>query len=373
MPPPTLGWWTSPIAWPRVRQPDPRGKGGSRRRCRILVLQPDGGTHGRQASARRRTRRPRPARRGVRQRRRRLEGCRDHRRGGGDDRGAGVDGTGLDARLDPGRVDLPGQPTGDGPQRIVSLSSTATEMLFAIGAGSQVVAVDDQSNYPAEAAAVKTDLSGLPTERRGHRRLRPGPRRDLRHRRPQDAAGRARAQGLGRPGGVHVRRHLRPDRTARRGHRSRRRSRPAGRRDAARPRQAGGRRTGIAAAAEGLPRARRHRLHGGVQHVHRSGVRHVRPQQHRRRRRRSVRLPAAERRDDHPGRPGTDLPRRHQVLRAEPRDAQGPTRLGRHQRRSRTATCSRWTTTSPRARGPRVVEYAQQVHDALQQVAVPTG
>src|SRR2546425_8975179 len=34
------------------------------------------------------------------------------------------------------------------PQRIVSLSATATESLFAIGAGRQVVAVDDQSDYP---------------------------------------------------------------------------------------------------------------------------------------------------------------------------------------------------------------------------------
>ena len=44
------------------------------------------------------------------------------------------------------------------PTRIVSLSPTATEMLFAIGAGDQVVAVDDQSNYPADAPT--TDLSG---------------------------------------------------------------------------------------------------------------------------------------------------------------------------------------------------------------------
>ena len=44
------------------------------------------------------------------------------------------------------------------PTRIVSLSPTATEDLFAIGAGSQVVAVDDQSNYPA--SAPKTTLSG---------------------------------------------------------------------------------------------------------------------------------------------------------------------------------------------------------------------
>ena len=44
------------------------------------------------------------------------------------------------------------------PERIVSLSPTATEMLFAIGAGEQVVAVDDQSDYPPEVPT--TDLSG---------------------------------------------------------------------------------------------------------------------------------------------------------------------------------------------------------------------
>jgi iron complex transport system substrate-binding protein len=45
------------------------------------------------------------------------------------------------------------------PRRIVSLSPTATEMLFAIGAGKQVVAVDDQSTYPS--AAPVTKLSGF--------------------------------------------------------------------------------------------------------------------------------------------------------------------------------------------------------------------
>jgi len=45
------------------------------------------------------------------------------------------------------------------PEAIVSLSATATESLFAIGAGEQVLAVDDQSNYPAEAPV--TDLSGF--------------------------------------------------------------------------------------------------------------------------------------------------------------------------------------------------------------------
>lgn len=43
------------------------------------------------------------------------------------------------------------------PERIVSLSPTSTEILFAIGAGEQVVAVDDQSDYPPEAPT--TDLS----------------------------------------------------------------------------------------------------------------------------------------------------------------------------------------------------------------------
>lgn len=45
------------------------------------------------------------------------------------------------------------------PERIVSLSPTVTEMLFAIGAGDQVVAVDEFSNYPPEAPT--TELSGF--------------------------------------------------------------------------------------------------------------------------------------------------------------------------------------------------------------------
>lgn len=45
------------------------------------------------------------------------------------------------------------------PESIVSLSATATEMLFAIGAGDQVIAVDDQSDFPPEAPM--TDLSGF--------------------------------------------------------------------------------------------------------------------------------------------------------------------------------------------------------------------
>lgn len=46
----------------------------------------------------------------------------------------------------------------DVPQRIVSLSPSGTEILYAVGAGDQVVAVDEQSDYPDDAPT--TDLSG---------------------------------------------------------------------------------------------------------------------------------------------------------------------------------------------------------------------
>ena len=52
----------------------------------------------------------------------------------------------------------PAAPAATVPHRIVSLSPTATETLFAIGAGAQVVAVDDQSDYPKQAP--HTSLSG---------------------------------------------------------------------------------------------------------------------------------------------------------------------------------------------------------------------
>ena len=47
----------------------------------------------------------------------------------------------------------------EAPQKIISLSATHTEILFAVGAGEQVVAVDSMSNYPAESAGVLTDLA----------------------------------------------------------------------------------------------------------------------------------------------------------------------------------------------------------------------
>ena len=45
------------------------------------------------------------------------------------------------------------------PEAVISISPTATEMLFAVGAGEQVIAVDDQSDFPTDAPV--TDLSGF--------------------------------------------------------------------------------------------------------------------------------------------------------------------------------------------------------------------
>lgn len=49
--------------------------------------------------------------------------------------------------------------SGDAPQRIVSLSPSGTEILFAVGAGEQVIAVDSFSYFPPEAPV--TELSGF--------------------------------------------------------------------------------------------------------------------------------------------------------------------------------------------------------------------
>lgn len=57
------------------------------------------------------------------------------------------------------------------PTRIVSLSPTATEDLFAINAGKQVIAVDDQSTFPK--AAPRTKLSGFKPNVEAIARYRP--------------------------------------------------------------------------------------------------------------------------------------------------------------------------------------------------------
>ena len=47
------------------------------------------------------------------------------------------------------------------PQRIVALSPGHVEILFAIGAGDQIVAVDLNANYPPEALEIATQISGF--------------------------------------------------------------------------------------------------------------------------------------------------------------------------------------------------------------------
>jgi iron complex transport system substrate-binding protein len=58
----------------------------------------------------------------------------------------------------PAEAQDPATDAGEAPERIVSITPTGTEILFAIGAGEQVVAVDDQSDFPA--GVPTTDLSG---------------------------------------------------------------------------------------------------------------------------------------------------------------------------------------------------------------------
>lgn len=63
-----------------------------------------------------------------------------------------VDGFPVTIEADNGPVTI-----DERPERIVSFSPTSTEILFAIGAGAQVVAADDQSNYPHDVPT--TELS----------------------------------------------------------------------------------------------------------------------------------------------------------------------------------------------------------------------
>ena len=54
-----------------------------------------------------------------------------------------------------------GAPTDGVDQRVVSLSPTHTEIMFAIGAGDLLVAVDEFSDFPAEAQTLPNDLSAF--------------------------------------------------------------------------------------------------------------------------------------------------------------------------------------------------------------------
>ncbi len=52
-------------------------------------------------------------------------------------------------------INTDAQATSTNPNRIVSLSPSATEILYGIGAGSQVIAVDDNSDFPTNAPFTK--------------------------------------------------------------------------------------------------------------------------------------------------------------------------------------------------------------------------
>jgi iron complex transport system substrate-binding protein len=87
-----------------------------------------------------------------------LTGCASHP----DTPAPGTSSTGASAPAFPVQLAVPGGASltlNAQPQKIVSLAPTSTETLFAIGAGKQVTAVDDQSSYPADAP--RTTLSGL--------------------------------------------------------------------------------------------------------------------------------------------------------------------------------------------------------------------
>ena len=128
---------------------------------------------------------------------------------------------------------------GDAPERIVSLSPSATEILFAVGAGDQVVAVDDQSDFPEDVPT--TDLSGY--EPNVEAIIEYEPDLVVADFLAEDIVAGLEAAGaevLAAGRRRHPRGHLRPGRRAGDRHRPRGRGCRAGRRDAGRHRRAGG-------------------------------------------------------------------------------------------------------------------------------------
>ena len=214
-------------------------------------------------------------------------------------------------------------PWRSSPTRSSRCRPTATESLFAIGAGDQVIAVDDQSNYPAEAPV--TDLSGFQPNVEAIAGYEPdlviaaydpgglvegletldipvllqdaAPNLDAAYEQIEtlgEATGQRR--GRGNSGRVDADRDRGDGRL-----RARRRGR------------------------DRLPRARPRLLHGHLGHVHRQRLRALRAREHRRRcrGRRRRRLPAARGGVHRLGEPRRHRPRRHDVLRADGRDRRG--------------------------------------------------
>ena len=237
------------------------------------------------------------------------------------------------------------------PSRIVSLSPTATEDLFAVGAGKQVVAVDNQSDYPKNAPITK--LSGFTPNAEAIAGYNPDlvvVSYDADH--IVEALGKLKIPVLVEPTASTLAQAYAQIGAARR------QDRPCG--------QGGGARRLAEAADRGdrrlgpapppgdhrLPRARARSLLGDLEDVHRPHLHPARAEGHRRRGRQGrLGLPAALGGVHRRRRSAPDRPRGHGLLRAERRHGRATGRAGGRSPPSRTATCSPSTTTSPRAGG----------------------
>ena len=237
------------------------------------------------------------------------------------------------------------------PKRIVSLSATATESLFAIGAGPQVIAADDQSDYPKNAP--KTSLSGFTPNVEAIAGYKPdlvvlaydpnnlvSTLRGLGIRVLEQDAATSLADAYGQITALgKITGHAKRGRL-RRGDDEEDGSPASSGRHAAGPRP------------DRLPRARPRPVLGDLEHVHRQGLRALRAEEHRRRRRHGRRrLPEALGRVRRLAEPRPHRARRHHVLRAEPEDRRLPARLVDASRRCAPGRSCGSTTRSPRAGG----------------------
>jgi iron complex transport system substrate-binding protein len=166
------------------------------------------------------------------------------------------------------------------PARIVSLSATATEDLYAVGGGKQVVAVDSYSTYPPQAP--RTHLSGFTPNIEAIAKHRPDLvllDADANH--IVREFGKVGIPVLVEPPAANLNDvYAEITQIAKvAGH-----AQTASRVNANIRRQVGDRALGAAAddAVDGLPRARPALLLGDVAHLHRSDVQAARPGEHRR-------------------------------------------------------------------------------------------
>ena len=215
------------------------------------------------------------------------------------------------------------------PTRIISLSPTGTEDLFAVGAGSQVIAVDNDSDYPKQAP--RTDLSGLTPNVEAIAAYNP----DLVVvSNDGGLVGQLQKVGLTvllEPAAANLAQAY--DEIRQLGEATGHDAQAATRRpldgaaaDGARPERAEER-----APSHRLPRARPDLLQHDLGDVHRPHLPAVRLPQHRGRGRPDrVGLPAALGRVHRRSEPRHRRARRHRLLRAEREDGRGATRLGEH-------------------------------------------